>query len=83
MDPRRPPARQDGAIRHDHRARRYGVNKARFPGPVPVGAKVRAVITLAAATRRDSGIEATFGIRDEVQGAQRPPCVAETVYLYS
>jgi len=42
------------------------------------------VITLAAAMRRDSGmVQATFGIRYEVQGAQRPPCVAETVYLYS
>jgi acyl dehydratase len=62
----------------------YGVNKVRFPAPVPVGAKVRAVITLAAAMRRDSGmVQATFGIRYEVQGAQRPSCVAETVYLYS
>ena len=42
------------------------------------------MITLAAAMRRDSGmVQATFGIRYEVQGAQRPPCVAETDYLYS
>ena len=55
-----------------------------LPGPGLVGAKVRAVITLAAAMRRDSGmVQATFGIRYEVQGAQRPPCVAETDYLYS
>src|ERR1700694_3168839 len=108
MDPRRPPARQDGAIRHDHRARlsdaiagpdapprgpphrqlrrraQLRCQQGPLPGPGLVGAKVRAVITLAAAMRRDSGmVQATFGIRYEVQGAQRPPCVAETDYLYS
>jgi acyl dehydratase len=61
----------------------YGVNKVRFPAPVPVGSKVRATITLVSAQERSGGtIEATFTIRYEVQGSERPPCVAETVYLY-
>ena len=61
----------------------YGLNKVRFPAPVPVGAKIRAVITLISAQERAGGtVEATFGIRYEVEGRERPPCVAETIYLY-
>ncbi len=60
----------------------YGVNKVRFPAPVPVGSRVRAVITLTGPTERAGGIEATFNLRYEIDGAERPPCIAETVYLY-
>ena len=61
----------------------YGVNKVRFPAPLRVGAAVRAAITLLTAQERDSGhIEATFNIHYETRGSDRPPCVAETVYLY-
>lgn len=61
----------------------YGVNRVRFPAPVPVGAKVRGVISLVSAQERIGGtVEATWGIRYEVEGGDRPPCVAETVYLY-
>jgi len=61
----------------------YGVNKVRFPAPLAVGTAVRAAITLRTAQERDPGnIEATFGIHYEARGTDRPPCVAETVYLY-
>jgi acyl dehydratase len=61
----------------------YGVNKVRFPAPLLVGAAVRGAITLLTAQERDPGnVEATFGIRYETRGTGRPPCVAETVYLY-
>lgn len=61
----------------------YGVNKVRFPSPLPVGAAVRASITLLAAQERHPGnIEATFEIHYEARDTDRPPCVAETVYLY-
>jgi acyl dehydratase len=61
----------------------YGVNRVRFPAPLAVGTAVRAAITLLAAQERDPGnIEATFGIRYEARDTDRPPCVAETVYLY-
>ena len=61
----------------------YGLNKVRFPAPVLVGAKIRAVITLISAQERAGGtVEATFGIRYEVEGRERPPCVAQTIYLY-
>jgi acyl dehydratase len=61
----------------------YGVNRVRFPAPLPVGAPVRGAITLMTAREREPGnVEATFAIRYEMQGTDRPPCVAETVYLY-
>jgi acyl dehydratase len=61
----------------------YGVNRVRFPAPLPVGASVRGAITLMTAREREPGnVEATFEIRYEVQGSDRPACVAETVYLY-
>ena len=61
----------------------YGLNKVRFPAPVPVGSRVRAVITLVSAVERAGGtVEATFRLGYEVGGGERPPCVAETIYLY-
>ena len=61
----------------------YGVNKVRFPAPLLVGTPVRGTITLMAAREREPGnVEATFAIRYEMRGSDRPPCVAETVYLY-
>ena len=61
----------------------YGINRVRFPAPLAVGAAVRGAVTLLTAQERDSGhVEATFGIRYETRGTDRPPCIAETVYLY-
>jgi hypothetical protein len=32
---------------------------------------------------RDKGtVEATYGIKYEIEGKDRPPCAAESVYLY-
>lgn len=70
-------------VQHCSEVLNYGVNKVRFPAPVPVGRRVRSVITLIGATERPGGgVEATFGLRYEIQGAERPPCIAQTVYLY-
>ncbi|MET8425263.1 MaoC family dehydratase [Nocardia sp. NPDC004860] len=60
----------------------YGLNKVRFPAPVPVGSKIRAVVTLTAAQRKTSGVEAVFGLTYEIDGSSRPACVADVVVLY-
>ncbi|MEU6579249.1 MaoC family dehydratase [Nocardia sp. NPDC046763] len=60
----------------------YGLNKVRFPAPVPVGSKIRAVVTLNAAQRKTSGVEAVFGLTYEIDGGNRPACVADVVVLY-
>jgi acyl dehydratase len=61
----------------------YGLNKVRFPSPVPVGSKLRAGASLKQVDEIDGGgaqlvIEATF----EVDGAPKPSCVAELVFRY-
>jgi acyl dehydratase len=61
----------------------YGINRVRFPAPVPVGSFVRADVTLNAAIERTGGgIEGAFHLTYEIEGSSRPPCIAELVYLY-
>ena len=61
----------------------YGLNRVRFPAPVPVDSRVRGHVTLVSASRRGDAIEAVFGLTVEIDGASRPACVAELVVLYS
>ena len=60
----------------------YGLNKVRFPTPVPVGSRLRGVVTLLGAQQRPAGIEAVFTVVYELQGSDRPACVAEFVAIY-
>ena len=59
----------------------YGVNKVRFPNPVKVGAKIRATATVNAVTAMSAGHQLTMGFTIEIQGDDKPACVAETVVL--
>ncbi|OOL30552.1 dehydratase [Rhodococcus rhodochrous] len=70
------------AIDHLGMAVNYGVNKVRFPAPVPVGAELCATVTLTAAVEKPAGIEAVFTLTYEIQGGARPVCVAEVVVVY-
>ena len=61
----------------------YGLNKVRFPSPVPVGSKVRAVSTLVEA--EDVGnatVQLTVSTVVEIEGATKPACVAESILRY-
>ena len=59
----------------------YGVNKVRFPSPVPVGSRVRAHAKLVDVAEVPAGRQATFGWTIEIEGSPKPGCVAETVVL--
>jgi acyl dehydratase len=59
----------------------YGVNKVRFPAPVPVGSRVRAHAKLVDVAEVPAGRQATFGWTIEIEGSPKPGCVAETVVL--
>ncbi len=61
----------------------YGLNRVRFPAPVPVGARLRGRVTLASAAPRGPAIEAAFALTVEIESNPRPACVAELVVLYS
>ena len=60
----------------------YGLNKVRFPAPVPVGGRIRGTVTLLHAGRRQDSVEAVLGLVVELAGSDRPACVAEVVVLY-
>ncbi|WP_349829056.1 MaoC family dehydratase [Brevibacterium litoralis] len=59
----------------------YGLNKVRFATPVPAGSKVRVVSTLKEVVRKESGIQVVQTNVIEVEGKDRPACVAEAVTL--
>ena len=61
----------------------YGMNKVRFVSPVKVGARIRARFVLAA-TRdvEPRGLEAQYNATVEVEGSEKPVCVAEWLVRY-
>jgi acyl dehydratase len=55
----------------------YGLNKVRFPAPVPVASRVRARLTLARIEDIDGGAQLTWQVTVEREGGSKPVCVAE------
>jgi acyl dehydratase len=60
----------------------YGLNKVRFPAPVPVGSKLRASVTLAAADEVADGVQVALATTFEIEGGTKPVCVAEILFRY-
>jgi acyl dehydratase len=60
----------------------YGLNRVRFPAPVPVRSRLRARVTLLASESITNGVECVWGITVECEGAPKPCCVAEWVVRY-
>jgi acyl dehydratase len=60
----------------------YGLEKVRFPAPVPVGSRIRARIGLVSVTDVDGGIQVNRQVVIEVEGGEKPAMVAETVSRY-
>jgi acyl dehydratase len=58
----------------------YGLNKVRFPSPVPVGSKVRATASLTEVTEIAGGLQYVLAVTVEREGGDKPVCVAEPVY---
>ena len=61
----------------------YGLNKVRFPAPVPVGSRIRLAAALGAV--EDAGVNAVQMVADftvEIDGAAKPACVAQAIYRY-
>ncbi|MBC7686130.1 MAG: MaoC family dehydratase [Bdellovibrionales bacterium] len=55
----------------------YGLNKVRFPAPVPVGSRVRARLTLAKIDDIEGGAQLEWHVLIEREGGTKPVCVAE------
>lgn len=62
------------------RALNYGVNRVRYPAPVPVGSRVRlhASVTEVKEVAR-GGVQMTRGFTFELEGSEKPACVAESL----
>ncbi len=59
----------------------YGVNKVRFPNPVKVGSRVRCTASFGEVTDLPTGKQLTIRYVVEIEGEEKPACVAETVVL--
>jgi acyl dehydratase len=60
----------------------YGLNKVRFPSPVPSGSRVRMGAEVSAAEPIKGGVQLTMTATFEIDGQDKPACVAEVVYRY-
>ena len=60
----------------------YGLNKVRFPAPVPSGSRVRGSFRVDSIDEFDGGFQATMTATIEREGGEKPVCVAELVFRY-
>ncbi len=64
------------------RAINYGVNRVRFTNMVPVNSKIRVRATVARVRQRSGAVQVIGETTVEIQGEEKPACVAETVSFY-
>jgi acyl dehydratase len=57
----------------------YGLNKVRFPAPVPVGSRIRARMSLDSVSEVPGGIQLERTVTIEVEGSEKPAMVAESI----
>ncbi len=60
----------------------YGLNKLRFPSPVPVGSRIRLLGTLASASQVPGGVQVVADLTMEIEGSEKPALAAEAVYRF-
>ena len=71
-----------GAIDGARMGINYGLNKVRFPAPLPVGSRVRGRCTLQRVDAVDGGVQATWSVLVERDGSVKPCCAAEWLVRY-
>jgi acyl dehydratase len=57
----------------------YGLNRVRFPAPMPVGERVRMRARLASLEEISGGAQLTTELTFEREGGEKPVCVAESL----
>jgi acyl dehydratase len=58
----------------------YGVNRVRFPAPVPVGSRIRGHFQVIAVEQIEGGVQLTLSGIAEREGHEKPVCAAELVF---
>ncbi|WP_067904585.1 MaoC family dehydratase [Nocardia vaccinii] len=69
-------------VRRTSMAVNYGLNKVRFPAPVPVGSKVRLTATVTTVEEIDDGVQIVLAATVECTAVDKPVCVAEPVFRF-
>ncbi len=59
----------------------YGLNKVRFPAPTPVNSRIRGLVEIAGVERGAKGTQVVSKVIVEMEGSDRPVCVAEMVVM--
>ena len=60
----------------------YGLNRVRFPAAVPAESRIRARVGLLAFKEVADSVEAIYSVAVEIEGAEKPGCVAEWIVRY-
>jgi acyl dehydratase len=60
----------------------YGLNKVRFPSPVPVGSRVRLHMRFAQVEDIAGGVQVQMDMTMELEGANKPALAAEVVFRW-
>jgi acyl dehydratase len=60
----------------------YGVNRVRFPAPARVGGRLRMGLVVNGVEPVRGGVQVLYGATFEVEGQDKPACVAEVVFRY-
>jgi acyl dehydratase len=67
---------------HDGVTVNYGLNRVRFPAPVPAGSSIRARFRVDDVEEVSAGRRVTVAVEVDLDGSDRPVCVAELVLLF-
>jgi len=59
----------------------YGIDRVRFPAPVPVGSRIRAHATVNSADRKAIGVLYSLGVTVEVEGQEKPALVGDVLFI--
>lgn len=60
----------------------YGLDRVRFPAPVPVGSKIRARVAVASVNEVPGGVQVNRTVTMEIEGTEKPAMVADTIVRY-
>jgi hypothetical protein len=60
----------------------YGLNKVRFPAPVPCGSRIRLSASLKDVNPIPGGVQLTLAAVVEREGADKPVCIAEPILRF-
>jgi len=69
-------------VKDTSRVVNYGLDKVRFPAPLPVDSRVRLLSRITSAASVPGGVQIVVNAAVQAEGADKPVCVADAVYRY-